>query len=55
MQPRDAAAAVVDALTPSRRQVVGFVLTFVVPWLVGMAWLSAYAVRFVYRVWGWLT
>lgn len=49
------ASAVAEALTPSRWQVVVFGVVFVWPWVCGSVWLSAHAVRFVFRVWGWLT
>lgn len=35
--------------------VVDPLLVIVVPWLVGMAWLSAYAVGFAFRVLEWVT
>ena len=35
--------------------VVDPLLVIVVPWIVGMVWLSAYAVRFAFRVWEWVT
>jgi hypothetical protein len=55
MNGRDLANGVVEAMTPSRWQLVWFVVLFAIPWVIGQAFILLQAVRFVCRVWGWLT
>ncbi|MBU6223143.1 MAG: hypothetical protein KGR24_10415 [Planctomycetes bacterium] len=55
MDARDLSGAIVEAMTPSRWQLVWFVVVFVQPWVIGVIHMLAQAVRFAFRVWGWLT
>ncbi len=55
MNGRELANGVVEAMAPSRWQLVWFVVMFVVPWVIGQAFILLQAVLFVCRVWGWLT
>ena len=55
MAGRDLSGAIVEAMTPSRWQLVWFGVVFAMPWVIGEAFLLLQAVRFVCRVWGWLT
>lgn len=55
MDARGLPGAIVEAMTPSRQQLVLFGVVFVVPWVIGEAFILLQAVRFVCRVWGWLT
>ena len=51
-----AVAAIASAIvTASRWQLVWFVVMFAMPWVIGQAFILLQAVRFVCRVWGWLT
>lgn len=54
MTGRDLASGVVKAMTPSSGQLVWFFVVFAMPWVIGEAFLLLQAVRFAFRVWGWL-
>jgi len=60
MDSRDLSGAIVEALTPSRRQVVAFGLVFVWPWLIGLCrigemigHLTVVLAVLVRKHWGW--